>query len=192
MRPWRCDSRLLECLPKFSESHLHVSDPILRVVVCHTPRLASTFRAEFIPSIPRCLCPATPCGVNDSVRTQCLGVAFGGLTLECTLMSKCSSLPYQHLVIMQRAAARVCSSQLRFVVCVRDGAMCRRTRLENGVSPSAQSCSCVLSFVEPNRFQRMPRETATACQQGRQCTIRFARKTAHNAPCSSLSLYLLK
>ena len=78
MRPWRCDSRLLECLPKFSESHFHVSDPILRVVVCHTPRLASTFRAKFIPSIPCCLCPATPCGMNDSVRTQCLGVTFGG------------------------------------------------------------------------------------------------------------------
>ena len=76
---WRCDSRLLECLPKLSESHLDVPDLTLRVVLCPTPRLASPFRAEFIPSVPRCLYPAAPCGMNYSVGTLCLGVAVGGV-----------------------------------------------------------------------------------------------------------------
>ena len=77
----------------FSESHLDVPDPILRAHLCPTPRLASTFRGEFIPGVPRCLCPATPCGMNDSVRTQCFGVTFGGVEkaplLGCFLTPEC-------------------------------------------------------------------------------------------------------
>ena len=84
---------------------------------CPTPRLASSFRADSIPSIPRCFCPATPCGRNDSVYTQCLGVAFGGveqapllgcfLTPECFDIVRCSPRPYPRLAIMQRVR---CSS----------------------------------------------------------------------------------
>ena len=54
-------------------------NPFLRVVLCLIPRLASTFRAEIIPSVPRCWYPATPCGMSDSARTRCLGVAVGGV-----------------------------------------------------------------------------------------------------------------
>ena len=74
MRPLRCDSRLLKRLPKFLGL---TPGCYLRVVLCPTPRLARTFGAESILSIPRCTCPATFfVGMNDSVCTQYLCVAL--------------------------------------------------------------------------------------------------------------------
>ena len=50
---------------------------LLRAVSCPTPRLASTSRAESVPSLSRLSRSATFRGINDSVCAQCLGVAVG-------------------------------------------------------------------------------------------------------------------
>ena len=109
-------SALVRPLNVCPKSRNHTSDPLLRVVLCPTPRLASTFRAESISSLPRRTCSAAPRGMNDSVCTQCLGVAFG--EAQKTLLLGCFLTPDPPLVIMQRAAAavRACGSQLCFAV----------------------------------------------------------------------------
>ena len=84
----------------FSESHLDASDPLLRVVSCPTLRLTSTSRAESMPCLPRRSCSATPRGMNDSVCTQCLGIAFGDvektLLLGCFLTPECFDIEVIH------------------------------------------------------------------------------------------------
>ena len=82
--------------------------------------LASTI--SFSMGVPRRTCSATPRGMNDSVCTQCLGVAFG--EAQKTLLLGCFLTPDPPLVIMQRAAAAARafgSPQLCFAVRVRDG-----------------------------------------------------------------------
>ena len=87
-------------------------DHLLRVVLCSTPRLASTSRADSIPSLSRRSCSVTHCGMNDSVCTQCIGVACGEvektLRAGCFLTPECSDTEGFTAFSMSRHHATCC------------------------------------------------------------------------------------
>ena len=59
------------------------------------------FLPESIPSLPRRSCAATPRGMNDSVCTSCLGVAFSEVewtpSLGCFLTLECFDIEVIHV-----------------------------------------------------------------------------------------------
>ena len=134
----------LGCLSVCPSSRSHSWMSPTSFVVSSCARLdASTALPELspIPSLPRRSCSATHCGMNGSVCTECLGVAFGVTVLG----HRSDRRPYLCLVIMQRTAARACGSQLCFAVCVRDVAnMSSKETLRFAVFPPSTVPSTVL------------------------------------------------
>ena len=93
---------LLECLSMSSESHLDVSDPLLRVVSWPTPLLANTSWIESSFNLSSRYCPAASRGMNDSVCTQCAEDVFTRMLPDSrVLWHRSDSRPSSRLVIMQ-------------------------------------------------------------------------------------------
>ena len=97
----------------FSESHLHIPD--LPFFVSSRARLQGSpalLVLSPLPSLPRRFCSATPRGTNDSVCTQCLGVAFGEVErtplLGCFLTRECFVIEVIHPRSTSRHHAACC------------------------------------------------------------------------------------
>ena len=97
MRPLRCDSRLLKFLPKFPESLLDVTFVSSCARLHGSPELSvlSPFPAYHVARVLQLFC-----GMNDSVCTQYLGVAFGEVEwaplLGCFLTPECFDIDVIH------------------------------------------------------------------------------------------------
>ena len=108
--------------------------------------------------------PATPCGMNDSVCTRCLGVTFGGVEkaplLVCFLTPECFDIEirqYPRLVIMQRAAAA--ASRLRLATLLR----CMSERCSQHVFVRDFALCCILPSTPPSpSFRPFTRQSTSS------------------------------